>query len=368
MHSAAVRVPTVLGWLRPVVLLPVACSTGLPLDQIEALLAHELGHIKRHDYLINVLQSFVETVLFYHPAVWWINSVIRNEREYCCDAIALRLVSNRGLYANSLVELASLVSGPSQLAISAGGGRLKDRIYRILNVPTSAPSTSGPVVALTMVFLLALLFAAVHLPYAGADDPQIETPKPTKEVVEQDESPPPSKVEAANDAALQPAEKPAAAEVRKERNPHGGGHGGGEIFNVVGFEAVQKELGLGEEAVAKIKAIADVHQKEIRATLPTHGFRIRNIYRENGGQINTQEKLTHEGMPVFKATSRRKFRPQLKDALTAKQYARLQQITWQDMGTAAFTDDELIATLKITKEQQTKISAINDEYHVKRTS
>jgi len=365
MQSAAVRVPTVLGWLRPVVLLPIACSCGLSLDQIEALLAHELGHVMRHDYLINMLQSFVETVLFYHPAVWWISNVIRNEREHCCDAIALRLVFNRGLYANSLVELARLATGPSQLAMSAGGGSLNDRIQRILNVPTSASVTSGPVVALTMAFLLTLLFAATLVPYAGADDPGIETPKPTKEAGEKDETTPTSsEPKAANEAALQAVEKPAQADGQKRRNPHSGGSGGGEIFYVLGFEAVQKELGLSEDAVAKIKATSELYRDEISATLPTHGVRIRNMFREGGGQTQSQE-ATREGMPVFKAAVA-KFRPQLKEVLTADQYVRLQQITWQDMGTAAFIDDELIAALKITKEQQDRMSAINDEYYIKR--
>ena len=82
LESTLVEVPTVVGWLRPVILLPASVLSGLPSEQIEALLAHELAHIRRHDYLVNALQTVVETLLFYHPAVWWVSHRIRVEREH----------------------------------------------------------------------------------------------------------------------------------------------------------------------------------------------------------------------------------------------------------------------------------------------
>src|SRR5262249_61594690 len=81
--------PSVIGWLRPVILVPVGVLCGLAPEQVEALLAHELAHIRRHDYLVNVLQGIVESLLFYHPAVWWISNQIRAEREHCCDDLAV---------------------------------------------------------------------------------------------------------------------------------------------------------------------------------------------------------------------------------------------------------------------------------------
>jgi beta-lactamase regulating signal transducer with metallopeptidase domain len=81
--SPLVEVPTVVGWLRPVILAPVGALTGLSPDHVEALLAHELAHIRRCDYLVNMLQSVAEALLFYHPAVWWISGEIRAERELC---------------------------------------------------------------------------------------------------------------------------------------------------------------------------------------------------------------------------------------------------------------------------------------------
>ena len=83
--SALVEVPTVIGSLRPVVLLPVSALAGMSPSQLDAILAHELAHIRRHDYLVNLLQTLVETLLFYHPAVWWLSRRIRIERENCCD-------------------------------------------------------------------------------------------------------------------------------------------------------------------------------------------------------------------------------------------------------------------------------------------
>src|SRR5438034_11106483 len=85
LESAIVQVPAVLGWVRPVILLPASALTGLTPLQLDALLAHELAHVRRYDYLVNLIQSVIETLLFYHPAVWWISGRMRQEREHCCD-------------------------------------------------------------------------------------------------------------------------------------------------------------------------------------------------------------------------------------------------------------------------------------------
>jgi beta-lactamase regulating signal transducer with metallopeptidase domain len=83
VESVLVDVPTVVGWLRPAILLPIAAIASLSPSQVEAILAHELAHIRRHDYAVNVLQTIAETLLFYHPAVWWVSRRIRVEREHC---------------------------------------------------------------------------------------------------------------------------------------------------------------------------------------------------------------------------------------------------------------------------------------------
>ena len=95
LTSSRVEVPAVIGWLRPVVLMPVGALAGLPIDHIEALLAHELAHICRHDYVVNILQRVAEAALFYHPAVWWISGQIRQDREHCCEMILLHPLPGR---------------------------------------------------------------------------------------------------------------------------------------------------------------------------------------------------------------------------------------------------------------------------------
>jgi beta-lactamase regulating signal transducer with metallopeptidase domain len=129
--SALVEVPTVVGWLRPVILLPASSLTGLTPSQLEAILAHELAHVVRHDYLVNVFQNVVETLMFYHPAVWWISRCIREEREHCCDDLAVQLCGDRVVYASALATMEELRWQVPQLALAATGGSLLNRIRRL---------------------------------------------------------------------------------------------------------------------------------------------------------------------------------------------------------------------------------------------
>lgn len=130
--SALVEVPTVVGWLRPVILVPIGALAGLPAEHIEALLAHELAHIRRHDYAVNILQSIAEALLFYHPAVWWISREIRHDRELCCDDIAVGISGNVLLYARALADLEVRRPRHFNPALAADGGSLSDRIARLL--------------------------------------------------------------------------------------------------------------------------------------------------------------------------------------------------------------------------------------------
>ena len=137
MESVLVTVPTVIGSLRPVILWPVTAMTGLPAEQIEALVAHELAHIRRWDYFVNLLQSALEILLFYHPAVWMISDRIRVERENCCDDLAVAVCGNRLLYARALVGLEQLRSDGAPFALRATGGSLIQRVRRLLDVPVT---------------------------------------------------------------------------------------------------------------------------------------------------------------------------------------------------------------------------------------
>jgi beta-lactamase regulating signal transducer with metallopeptidase domain len=145
--SKAVESPAVLGWLRPVVVLPLSALAGLTPWQLEAIIAHELAHIKRWDAQVNVFQIAAETLLFYHPAVWWVNRVIRNEREHCCDDIAVEACGNPHGYARALALLEESRSA-SVWALAANGGVLSARIGRLLGIKRHTRSVSAPGFAL----------------------------------------------------------------------------------------------------------------------------------------------------------------------------------------------------------------------------
>ena len=155
--SALVQVPAVVGWLRPVVLVPVGALGGLPDGYVEVLLLHELAHIRRHDYLVNILQSVAEALLFYHPAVWWVSGHIRAGREICCDDIAVAAAGDALTYARALAHLESY--HPSHIgaaALAATGGSLAGRIARLLGQSRPAVHTGpGPGVVTIAVLLLA---------------------------------------------------------------------------------------------------------------------------------------------------------------------------------------------------------------------
>ena len=151
--SPMVHVPTVIGHLRPAILVPVTFLTGLPADQIEALLAHELAHIRRNDYLVSVLQSVAEVVLFYHPAVWWISGQIREEREFCCDDLAVSAGVDVLTYSRALATLET--ARPSfRLQPAANGGSLLGRIRRLVGTThQTANAMPGAATAWAMVAL-----------------------------------------------------------------------------------------------------------------------------------------------------------------------------------------------------------------------
>lgn len=131
--------PLAFGLLRPVVLLPASAATHLPPDLLEAMIAHELAHIRRHDLWVNLFQRVAETLLFYHPAVWWVSGRMRLERELCCDDLAVSVTGRRVEYAEALVALARQSQPAAAPALSAGmfGDRatLTRRVRRILGLP-----------------------------------------------------------------------------------------------------------------------------------------------------------------------------------------------------------------------------------------
>lgn len=139
LQSSRIAVPATIGWLKPVVLLPASSLLGLEASQLEAILAHELAHIRRHDYLANLFQTLAETVLFYHPAVWWVSRRMRLERELCCDDVAVQLCASPAVYAGALARVAALQQAPAH-AMAASGGSLLARIRRLARRDAVRPS------------------------------------------------------------------------------------------------------------------------------------------------------------------------------------------------------------------------------------
>ncbi len=156
--SAVVQVPTVIGWVHPYVLLPISAITGLGETQMQAVLAHELAHIRRYDYLVNLLQNAVETLLFYHPAVWWVSRRIREERELCCDDMAVAVCGDVMVYAGALARLEELRGTSSEPALAATGGDLLARIRRLVGQQQRRDRIPG---SIGVTLAVALLVAAV---------------------------------------------------------------------------------------------------------------------------------------------------------------------------------------------------------------
>jgi len=152
------QAPAVIGWFRPIIFLPVTALTGLSEDQLQAVIAHELAHIQRFDPFVNVFQVCVETLLFYHPAVWWLNKRIRAEREHCCDEIAVSLCGNAVEYARALTLMEEWRSAPV-FAMAANRGPLTERIVRVLGLKTLGAGMRGIGLTGSLLCLAAALLA-----------------------------------------------------------------------------------------------------------------------------------------------------------------------------------------------------------------
>jgi TonB family protein len=164
LTSLRAETPLVLGWLRPIILVPTSALLHLSPEAMEAVLAHELAHIRRGDYLINLLQSLVESFLFFHPAAWWLSGQIRELREYCCDDVAATLCGDPLILAEGLSALERLRRSSqtdSEPALAAAKGPLMHRIFRLMR-PKDVPAPSLRGLALLLVgatFLGAATFA-----------------------------------------------------------------------------------------------------------------------------------------------------------------------------------------------------------------
>ncbi len=167
-RSRLVQVPSLIGWRRPLVLLPSWLDEERPLAEIEAILAHELAHVRRHDFLVNAIQSISEIVLYYHPAYWWIAGRIREEREFCCDEVAtVSVPGGAAAYLRSLLALEGLrPAAPMGQALALTDGDLVRRARRLTDRVASDPEVAWRRLD-PAVFVLA--GALLCLPLMGAE-------------------------------------------------------------------------------------------------------------------------------------------------------------------------------------------------------
>ncbi len=161
-ESLQLGTPVVVGWIRPVVLLPVAALTGLDEMQLRAVIAHELAHIQRLDAFVNLFQIAVESLLFYHPAVWWLGKRIREERENCCDDAAVAVCGSPVTYARALAHMAESRVAP-QLVMAANRGPLAARVARLLGIDNSSGAQRGTNLSVGVLCLSAALVAGSAL-------------------------------------------------------------------------------------------------------------------------------------------------------------------------------------------------------------
>ena len=153
--------PLAMGLWRATVILPISAVLSLPAEELEAIIAHELGHIRRWDYLWNLLQTAVESVLFFHPAVWWLSRTVRERRELCCDEIAVRSCADATVYARALLRLEEQRTIRLRMAMAFGGcgGSLLHRVKKVLGEDMAMENrmTSGVSAATAGALVIALL-------------------------------------------------------------------------------------------------------------------------------------------------------------------------------------------------------------------
>jgi len=220
--SAAIAGPVTVGAFRSMVLLPLTAVTGLTSDELEVVLAHELAHVRRADFVWNVLQCVVETLFFFHPAVWWISNRVRQERELCCDDMALEICPDPVVYANALFRLEQQRATRMHLAMALDGHqsrtRLRNRIARILGEPEVSPKSARPVsLAAVAASAIVLAISAPQL-IAGIHPVQAQavaaTPDQTNSAPSANAVEPPTASAPPQEAAPKPSPKPAKSEAQ----------------------------------------------------------------------------------------------------------------------------------------------------------
>lgn len=295
-EATRARVPAVIGWWRPVILLPVSALAGLSPQMMEAILAHELAHIRRHDYLLNMMQTAIETLLFYHPAVWWVGKKIRQERENCCDDLAVAACGDALVYARALTALEQIRCAAPQLAMAATGGSLLARIRRLVEnrqPVTSSASTwlAGGIVMLALGALWAARPISITHDRATASYAAAE-PAPAP----QSASPEPQATELQAQAAPAPTPRPAPSP-------------GGEAKDFIGglASAGYQNLSVDQLVEFKIHGVTPEFVREMEATGLPHPTADQlvtmRIHGVDVGFVNALKAAGYTGLSIDQLVS-----------------------------------------------------------------
>ena len=304
--SRAVDSPMVVGWIRPVVLVPVSAFTSLTPDQLQTILAHELLHISRRDHVFNMLQGFMEIALFFHPVTWWLSRQIRIERENCCDDDALTIAGSPRSLAEALLILETLRSGhPNPKSIlAATGGSLMHRVSRLfasnrqsLNVGWRALS------ACSLLTIAGLSFTAVAIDgSAQAQDRGTDT-KATKGIDQDDTS-------SRNERRKRQAgiEERLQAFGRELRQQVAAGEMTGEEARKK-YEAMEKRMRSrsrdAEEKQMKDRKESETGDRELEELKANVEERLRAMGMEIRKQVAAGEMTAEDGRAKFEAAEKR---------------------------------------------------------------
>ncbi|MCC7475393.1 MAG: hypothetical protein IT425_08360, partial [Pirellulales bacterium] len=288
-----VAAPVLIGILRPIILLPPAALTGWSPDELEMVLLHELAHVRRYDNLVNFVQRVIESLLFFHPAVWSLSAWVRREREACCDAAVIHRTHKPHAYAELLLNLAATHQPLAGLAIPFSRHPLHTRIRHILQLEEDPMLISGKsFTAIAATLLIIIASAVFYWPPARATEPQPTATPPSKSTPVNREEPPFSRdVERSEPATPANSKFPTSEEQKLSTH----------VFNRLGMELET----LGEEDLKRVKSMGYEGGVKI-AIAPQHERSNRNI-RFAYGSIQEGDLLV--GLHVWPTTS-------LQDVLT----------------------------------------------------
>lgn len=294
-----VNSPGVVGHFKPVILLPVSFFSGLSEREVEVILLHELAHIKRNDFLVNIIHSFLEILFFFHPAIWWLSGVLKSEREHACDDLAVENGADKYILARTLTFISEhSLQRDVALAFSGKKNKIKYRIQRLIltnNMKTNFKTKLMS--AITLIALIATMSFSLKDGNVAEDEPQRNVPVAEKEAEDVAESKEFISSES-TDATLQPKDDKTSTDQNVQREDEEGGEAffkslmkqGSKKWNMyrkqhpdIDFESVLKESNLSDFNLRKFN-LAGVNLKE--ATLNGTDFTEANLARVNLKEAN----------------------------------------------------------------------------------